>query len=216
MAIGTKLNLEDSEPFENSALYRSTVGALQYLTISKPNISYVVNKLSQFLKAPTQLHWQACKRLLRYLKGTSYYGLQFSPSHILNLTCYTDMDWANSIPDRRSTSGCCVFMGNNLIQWYSRKQKVVALSSTEAEYRALAQGMVNQLIDNRQLQLVLFWLENDAAWLNSDFSNWNCGTGSVLDYWNCEFLLQVLLTGVTCAVRLYHLRKFSLREDVRI
>ncbi|XP_031268628.1 uncharacterized protein LOC116127096 [Pistacia vera] len=117
MAVGPKLALEDSEPFDNPALYRSTVGVLQYLTLSKPDISYSVNKLSQFLKAPTQLHWQACKRLLRYLKSTSNYGLQFCPSHRFNLKCYTDADWACNPLDRRSTGGCCVFLGSNLIQW---------------------------------------------------------------------------------------------------
>ncbi|XP_031270599.1 secreted RxLR effector protein 161-like [Pistacia vera] len=140
MAIGTKLTLEDSDLYENVAIYRSTLGAFQYLTLSRLDIAYCVNKQSQFLKAPTQNHWQACKRLLRYFKGTSNYGLLFTKSHRLNLECYIDADWASSIEDRRSTSGYCVFLGTNLLQWTSRKQKVVALSSTEVEYRALAQG----------------------------------------------------------------------------
>ncbi|XP_031265022.1 secreted RxLR effector protein 161-like [Pistacia vera] len=139
MAIGTKLTLGDSDLYENAALYRSTIGALQYLTLSRLDIAYCVNKLSQFLKAPTQNHWQACKRLLRYLKGTSNYGILFIKSTRINLECYTDAAWASSIEDRRSTSGCCVFLGTNLLQWTSRKQKVVALSSTKVEYRALAQ-----------------------------------------------------------------------------
>ncbi|XP_031250763.1 uncharacterized protein LOC116108660 [Pistacia vera] len=140
MAIGSKLTFEDSALFEKPALYRSTIGALQYLTLSRPEIAYSINKLSQFLKAPTQLHWQACKRLLRYLKGTINFGIQFSKISRFHLECFTDADWAGDIQDRRSTSGCCVFLGSNLLQWSSRKQRVVSLSSTEAEYRALAQG----------------------------------------------------------------------------
>ena len=139
MAVGTRLSSLDSPLFEQPSLYRSTVGALQYLTLTRPDISFPVNKLSQHLQAPTNLQWQACKRILRYIKGTLQFGLQFKPAVSLNIECYADADWGSSPDDRRSTSGCCVFLGPNLIQWSSRKQKVVALSSTEAEYRALAQ-----------------------------------------------------------------------------
>ncbi|XP_031285658.1 secreted RxLR effector protein 161-like [Pistacia vera] len=171
MALDTKLTLNDNEPYENPALYRSTIGALQYLTLSKLDIAYCVNKLSQFLKAPTQLHWQACKRLLRYIKGTTHFGLQFTKSHGLNLECYTNSDWASSLEDRRSTSGCYVFLGSNLLQWTSRKQKVVALSSIEAEYRTLAQGATEltwfsslfSKIGLPLLELPVIWCDNQSA-----------------------------------------------------
>ena len=138
MCSSKKLFHDDSKPFEQPTMYKSTIGALQYLTLTRPDIAYSVNKLSQFLQSPTTNHWTACKRLLRYLKGTLDVGICFKPSSRLNLECFSDADWASSVDDRRSTSGCCIFLGGNLINWSSKKQHVVARSSTEAEYRALA------------------------------------------------------------------------------
>ncbi|XP_031282075.1 uncharacterized protein LOC116140604 [Pistacia vera] len=121
MTLGNKLNFEDSELFDKPSLYRSTIGTLQYLTLSRPDIAYSINKLIQFLKALTQLHWQACKRLLRYLKGTTHFGVHFTKVSRFHLECFTDADWEGNLQDRRSTSGCCPFLGSNLLQWSSKK-----------------------------------------------------------------------------------------------
>lgn len=99
MAVGTKLCSTDSEPFADPSLYRSTIGALQYLTLTRPDISFPVNKLSQFLQAPTKLQWQACKRILRYIKGTQHYGLHFKPASTLKVECYADADWGSNLED---------------------------------------------------------------------------------------------------------------------
>ncbi|XP_031275216.1 uncharacterized protein LOC116133667 [Pistacia vera] len=142
MAVGTKLCSLDSPAFEHPSLYRSTIGALQYLTLTHPDISFPVNKLSQHLQALTNLQWQAYKRILHYIKGTLRFGLHFKLVASLHIECYANADWGSSLDDRRSTSRCCVFLGPNLIQWSSHKQKVVALSSTEVEYKALAQTAI--------------------------------------------------------------------------
>ncbi|XP_026400184.1 uncharacterized protein LOC113296061 [Papaver somniferum] len=126
-----------SAAFEDHVLYRSTVGALQYATITRPDIAFVVNKACQKMQHPFIADWTAVKRILRYLLGTLSYGLQFKRATSLQLQVYSDADWAGDITDRRSTSGLAIFLGPNIISWCSRKQKTVSRSSTEAEYRAL-------------------------------------------------------------------------------
>ncbi|KAH9786678.1 retrovirus-related pol polyprotein from transposon RE1 [Citrus sinensis] len=102
MSTTEKLRKENGALFENPSLYRSIIGSLQYVTLTRPDIAFSVNKLSQFLAAPTVLHWQACKRVLRYLQGTSNYGLQFLNSGSLSLNAYSNADWGSNPDDRKS------------------------------------------------------------------------------------------------------------------
>ncbi|XP_023753130.1 uncharacterized mitochondrial protein AtMg00810-like [Lactuca sativa] len=95
--------------------YRSLVGALQYLKITRPNISYVVNQVSKFLQGPTIPHYQAVKRLMRYVKGTISFGLSFSKPTYTTLVGYSDADWARCLETRRSTYGYSIFLGGNLV-----------------------------------------------------------------------------------------------------
>nr|KYP61326.1 hypothetical protein KK1_015813 [Cajanus cajan] len=141
MISGSKLSKVGSEDFLDASLYRSVVGALQYATITRPEISFSVNKVCQFMSHPLTHHWAAVKRILRYLKGTTSWGLRLQPassSSSLSIHAYCDADWASDPDDRRSTSGASIFLGPNLVSWWSKKQTVVARSSTEAEYRSLA------------------------------------------------------------------------------
>ena len=85
MSLGNKLSLNDSDTFSYPSLYRSTIGALQYLTMTQPDLAFSVNKLSQFLHAPTVAHWRACKRILRYVRGIISHGIMFTPANLLNL-----------------------------------------------------------------------------------------------------------------------------------
>jgi histone deacetylase 1/2 len=142
MSVTDKLSRESGQALsaDDTLKYRSMVGGLQYLTLTRPDLSFAVNKVCQFLAQPTNVHWEAVKRILRYVKGTVSTGLSIKSSSSTLLSVFTDADWAGCVDDRRSTGGFAVFFGPNLISWSSRKQPTVSRSSTEAEYKALANG----------------------------------------------------------------------------
>lgn len=112
-----KLSANSSTPCENPSHYRSLAGALQYLTFTRPDISYVVQQICLFMHAPREEHMHALKRILRYIQGTLDHGLHLYPSSTTTLLSYTDADWGGCPDTRRSTSGYCVFLGDNLISW---------------------------------------------------------------------------------------------------
>jgi hypothetical protein len=134
----SKLSLTAGQPFDNPSLYRSLAGALQYLTLTRPDLAYAVQQVCLFMHAPTDIHFQLIKRILRYIRGTSHYGLQLHRSSSHDLVAYSDADWAGCPDTRKSTSGFGVFLGNNLVSWSSKRQHTVSRSSAEAEYRAVA------------------------------------------------------------------------------
>jgi histone deacetylase 1/2 len=140
LSVSEKLSLTEGEALssDDSTRYRSIVGALQYITLTRPDIAFSVNKVCQFLHAPKTVHWTAVKRILRYLKGTLSLGLRLSKSGSTMVSAFSDADWAGCLDDRRSTGGFAVFFGSNLVSWSARKQATVSRSSTEAEYKALA------------------------------------------------------------------------------
>jgi histone deacetylase 1/2 len=135
---GTTLSSAGGPLLDDPHQYRSVVGALQYATLTRPDISFAVNKVSQFMHNPTSTHWGAVKRILRYLRGTLHHGLNLSSDSPLDIHAYCDADWAGCPDDRRSTTGFCIFLANNLVSWSAKKQPTVSRSSTEAEYRSLA------------------------------------------------------------------------------
>lgn len=132
--------------------YQRLVGKLIYLSHTRPDISYAVSVVSRYMHDPRVSHLEAVYRILRYLKSAPGRGLLFSRNGHLKIESFTDADWAGSPDDRRSTSGYCTFVGGNLVTWRSKKQDVVARSSAEAEYRAMAQGVSEILWLRRFMQ----------------------------------------------------------------
>ncbi|CAN6542484.1 unnamed protein product [Malus baccata var. baccata] len=129
---------EKGEPLSNPSVYQRMVGKLIYLTITRPDISYSVSLASQFMHFPTLVHWEIVKRILRYLKGSVGMGIIMKNNGSNHILAYTDADWAENALYRKSTTGFCTFVGGNLVTWKSKKQTVIARSSAEAEYRAMA------------------------------------------------------------------------------
>lgn len=118
MASSTKLSKYGSHHVLDPSFFRSIVGALQFATITRPEISYSMNKVCQFLAEPLEDHWKAVKRMLRYLQGTLNHSLLIKPATLhesISITGFCDADWASDPDDRRSTSGACVYLGANLV-----------------------------------------------------------------------------------------------------
>ncbi|GFZ15868.1 hypothetical protein Acr_25g0002770 [Actinidia rufa] len=138
LEIHAKFSATDGVLLEDPTLYRELVGCLVYLTVTRPDISYAVHIISQYVSAPRSTHWAALLRIMRYVCGTVYQSLLLSSTLSLILRAYADADWAGDISDRKSTSGFCVFLCDSLVSWKSKKQSVVPRSTAEAEYRAMA------------------------------------------------------------------------------
>lgn len=147
------------------------MGALQYIMLTRPDLAYTVNIVCQYLHSPTTAHWTAVKRILRYLKFSENTGLLIHKQSPLVVSAFSDADWAGCRDDRRSTNGFVVFLGSNVISWSARKQPTVSRSSTEAEYKAMANATaeliwVEQLLGELGVRLKVkprLWCDNLGA-----------------------------------------------------
>lgn len=135
--FGSKMSKFEGDVLPNPTEFCHVVGALQYVTLTQPDIAYSVNQLCQHMHNPTFVNWTTAKQVLRYLKGTVDLGLHYTKGSIA-LTTFCDSHWAGNPDDRRSTTGFGIFFGPNLISWSAKKQHVVSRSSTEAEYLSMA------------------------------------------------------------------------------
>ena len=136
MSSPTKLNVDSFGVEVSPIMYKSIIGSLLYLTASRPDTTFSVGVCARYQAAPKELHLTAVKRIIRYINGTPNYGLWYSKDLNACFVGYSDVDWAGSMDDQKSTSGGCFYLGNNLVSWMSKKQNFVSLSTIEAEYIA--------------------------------------------------------------------------------
>ncbi|XP_022041549.1 uncharacterized mitochondrial protein AtMg00810-like [Helianthus annuus] len=172
----SKLSADHGPLHDDPSTFRSLAGALQYLNFTRPDISYAVQQICMHMHAPRTDHWNALKRILRYLQGTTDFRLHLGPTSSIRLIAYTDADWARCPDTRRSTSGYCVYFGDNLISWSSKRQSTISRSSAEAEYR----GVANVVAD-------ICWLRNLLLELHHPLSR------ATLVY--CDNVSEVYLSG---------------------
>jgi hypothetical protein len=138
MEKNSKLSKDAGDYLVDPSTYQRLIGRLLYLTITRPDISYLVQVLSQFIDKPSQSHLTAAHKVLRYIKSAPGQGLLLSIFSNLELITYCDYDWASCPDTLRSVTGYCVLLGQSLISWKLNKQSILSRSSAEAEYRAMA------------------------------------------------------------------------------
>lgn len=134
LASTTTLMLHDGTPTNNATQYQRIIGALQYLTLTRPDLSFSINKLSIFMHKPTSLHLQHLRRLLEYFKSTINFAIVIRKPHSFNMIAYTDANWGEIVDDNTLTLAYIIFFGGNPISWLSKKQRTMDKSSSKAKY----------------------------------------------------------------------------------
>jgi hypothetical protein len=167
METKLKFLVDTSSQLVDAMLYRQITGSSMYLTNTRPDICFAVNTLSQYLVEPRCVNLVAAKHVMRYLKGTLDFGLSYTRDHDFKLIGYTDLDWAGSVSDRKSTSGCCFSLGSTMTSWQSRKQSDIALNTAEVEYIAACSTSC-EAIWLHKLLTGLFDLEMEATMILCD------------------------------------------------
>ena len=145
MVTGHKLSTKDETPTIEQKKYKSIIGGLQYLTHTRPNIANVVGIFARFSANPREAHYVEVKRIFRYLKGTSKFGLWYDRANDFTLSAYSNVDWGGSMGDRKSTSGGAFFLVGRLVSWLSNKQNCTSQSTVKAEYVTVANNC-NQVV----------------------------------------------------------------------
>lgn len=131
---GFKMSKDGTKNFVDETYYKQLVGSLMYLTATRPDMTFVTCLISRYMAKPLDIHLQAAKRALRYLKGTLNYGIYYKIAESGELLAFTDSDYVGDMEDRKSTSGYVFLMGSGAVSWCSKKQPIVTLSTTEAKF----------------------------------------------------------------------------------
>jgi hypothetical protein len=137
---GCKLVKNETGMASDSTLYKQMVGSLMYLLATRPDLAYSVCLVARFMDRPTEIHFAAVKRIMRYLKGTLSHGILYKrkSNNPMNLSGWCDSDYAGDLDDRKSTTGFVFLIGDSAVSWSSKKQPIVTLSTTQAEYVSAA------------------------------------------------------------------------------
>jgi hypothetical protein len=170
----SKASLDDQLQFQSLNInYRALIGSLNHLSVlTRPDISFAISKLLQFLENPGLTHYTAAMQVLRFLHGTMYRGLHFMKQESFHLRTFVDADWANCPDTRQSHTGFLVQRNSHLISWKSTKQATVSLSSTEAEYKALAdackdivwiQHLTSEILTDASVDPATIFVDNRGA-----------------------------------------------------
>ncbi|KAH9763108.1 protein kinase domain-containing protein [Citrus sinensis] len=162
---------EGEKALVDARRYQNLVGKLIYLSHTRPDITFAISIVSRFMHHPREEHLKDVYRILRYLKSTPGKGLLFRKTENRGIEVYTNADWAGSVIDRKSTTYYCTFVWGNLVTWRSKKQNVVARSTAEAEFRAMAHGLcevlwLKQVLEDLRRPIVLpirLYCDNKAA-----------------------------------------------------
>ncbi|CAM8882852.1 unnamed protein product [Rhodiola kirilowii] len=149
-ATHLKITKDDAGTKVDQTMYRSTIGSLLYLTTSRHDIAYAVGICARYQADPKESHLLQLKRIIKYVCGTVDFGIWYTKDTNPYLVGYCDADWAGNVEDRKSTSGGCFFLGNNLVSWFSKKQNSISLSTAEAEY-IIAGSCCTQLLWMKQM-----------------------------------------------------------------
>jgi hypothetical protein len=151
-----KVSSDMGPPVRDPTAYRSLAGALQYLTFTRPDIAYTVQQVCLHMHDPREPYFTAAKCILRYLQGTLDHDLLLCRASTSDLIVYTDVDWAGCPDTRWFTSGCAVFLGENLVSWSLKRKNIISCSSVEVKYRVVA----NDVAETCWLQQLLVELHS--------------------------------------------------------
>lgn len=171
MAPGYKIHKDENGVKVNETFFKQIIRSLMYLTVTRPDLMFTVSLISRFIANPSEMHFQATKRALRYIRGTMDYGIMYKKKGNEDLLAFTDSDYAGDIEDRKSTSGYVFVMSNGAVAWLSIKQPIVTLSTTEAEfvaatacaYQAIWMRRILKELGHTQMGSIVVNCDNNSA-----------------------------------------------------